>query len=194
MTARVPTGHDNWCLCAGVDCSNRENVAYRDASWLFRWLQRAQSDPSLMAKLRGLLLAAGRSPGAGAGAAVVEGINNALSAGRLHVCREDRNRSGTGGGNSESAAAAGAGGAGQGPAAAAASGPKTKKTWVEFKVVDMEGNPAAGRKYLVMLPDGSLEQGQLDANGMVRFDRIDPENSVFSLPDLDQEAWEPYER
>ena len=65
-----------------------------------------------------------------------------------------------------------------------------KKTWVEFEVVDMEGNPVSQERYLVMLPDGSLNEGWLDPSGVVRFNNIDPDTCVFSLPDLDEEAWE----
>jgi len=64
------------------------------------------------------------------------------------------------------------------------------KTWVEFVVLDMEGNPAVGQHYLIMLPDGSLHEGKIGKNGNVRFEGIYPENSVFTLPELDQEAWE----
>jgi hypothetical protein len=74
--------------------------------------------------------------------------------------------------------------------AAAPAGPQSRKTWIEFVVVDMEGNRVSDLPYRVMLPDGSLHESRLDKTGTVRFNSIDPENCVFSLTDLDQEAWE----
>jgi hypothetical protein len=68
--------------------------------------------------------------------------------------------------------------------------PKPAKTWVEFRVVDMEGNPVSGYSYLVMLPDGSLHEGKLDKTGRVRFNGIDPGTAVFTLTDVDRDLWE----
>jgi hypothetical protein len=64
------------------------------------------------------------------------------------------------------------------------------KTWVEFEVLDMEDNPIPDKKYLCVLPNGSVQEGALDGTGKVRFDDIDPGNCVFVLTELDQEAWE----
>ncbi len=64
-----------------------------------------------------------------------------------------------------------------------------QKTWVEFRLLDMEGNPVAGKKYKVKLSDGSVHQGTLDNSGKVRFDGIPPGSCSISF-DLDKEAWE----
>ena len=64
------------------------------------------------------------------------------------------------------------------------------KTWVEFEVVDMEDKPVSGYRFRVVLPDGAPQEGTLDKTGKRRFEKIDFDNSVFSLSDLDQEAWE----
>jgi hypothetical protein len=65
-----------------------------------------------------------------------------------------------------------------------------KKTWVELRLVDMEGNPVGGKHYLVKTPDGGVQEGFLDKSGRARLDNIDPGNCMFSFPDLDREAWE----
>jgi len=65
-----------------------------------------------------------------------------------------------------------------------------EKTWVEFVVVDMEGNPVGDHPYRVTLPDGSVNEGVLDKSGKVRFNGIDPGTCQFSLTDLDRDAWQ----
>ena len=64
------------------------------------------------------------------------------------------------------------------------------KTWVEFLLLDMEGNPMGGKRYKVTLPDGSVKQGTLDQSGRVRFDSIQPGTATISYLDYDKEAWE----
>jgi hypothetical protein len=65
-----------------------------------------------------------------------------------------------------------------------------KKTWVELRLVDMEGNPVGGKHYLVKTPDGGVQEGFLDRSGRARLDNLDPGSCMFSFPDLDREAWE----
>jgi hypothetical protein len=113
---------------------------------------------------------------------VLELIARSIRSGRLRACRGPGKKTSGGGGS-----AAPIKETEQEPVDAA---PRRKKTWVEFAVVDMEGNPVSNKRYLVMLPDGSLQEGMLDQRGVVRFNNIDPENSVFSLPELDKDAWE----
>jgi|SRR5580658_8118459 hypothetical protein len=64
------------------------------------------------------------------------------------------------------------------------------KTWVGFRLVDMEGNPVGGKQYRAKLSDGSIKQGTLDDSGRVRFDGIPPGTCTISFIDLDKEAWE----
>jgi hypothetical protein len=114
---------------------------------------------------------------------VVEQVIRGAFAGSLHVCRPALERRQAGG---------------SAPPPAQEEEQQTPvpppreipKTWVEFVVLDMEGNPATGTHYLVVLPDGSVHEGNIGKGGSVRFESIYPENSVFTLPDLDQEAWE----
>jgi hypothetical protein len=66
----------------------------------------------------------------------------------------------------------------------------TAKTWVEFCLVDMEGNPVSGQRYQATLPDGSTPQGTLGKSGCVRFNNIQPGTASISFLDLDGESWE----
>jgi hypothetical protein len=69
--------------------------------------------------------------------------------------------------------------------------PKTReKTWVEFFLVDREGNPVPGVRYRVKLPDGTTKEGVLDTYGQANFYQIDPGNCKISFPDLDKDAVE----
>jgi hypothetical protein len=68
--------------------------------------------------------------------------------------------------------------------------PKTPKTWVEFRLIDMEGNPVGNMHYTVVLPSGAAEDGYLDSSGSVRFNGIDPGDCTITFPDLDRDAWD----
>jgi len=67
---------------------------------------------------------------------------------------------------------------------------QTAKTWVELRLVDMEGNPVSRKRYVIQTPSGALEEGNLDSSGRVRLNNIDPGSCIFTFPDLDLEAWE----
>lgn len=63
------------------------------------------------------------------------------------------------------------------------------KTFIEIELVDEEGNPVAGEDYEVKLPDGSVVDGSLDANGVARVSGIDPGTCQITFPNLDTSAW-----
>lgn len=64
-------------------------------------------------------------------------------------------------------------------------------TWIAISLVGEDGEPIADEKYQIELPDGSLREGYLDAEGKARLDDIPPGNCKVTFPELDQEAWEP---
>lgn len=66
-----------------------------------------------------------------------------------------------------------------------------EKTWIEVRLVDQDGNPLKGYKYRVRLPDSSLMEGALDADGKVRFDGIVPGQASITFPDFDAAEWQP---
>jgi hypothetical protein len=63
-------------------------------------------------------------------------------------------------------------------------------TWIEVKLIDMEGNPVSGLQCRVKTPDGKTLSATLDKSGKVRFDGIRPGTCMIGFPDLDREAWE----
>jgi hypothetical protein len=47
-----------------------------------------------------------------------------------------------------------------------------------------------GIRFRLKLPDGTVEEGTLDGNGMRRRDGLEPASCSVCFPDLDQDAWE----
>ena len=84
-----------------------------------------------------------------------------------------------------SADAAGAGGAADGMP------PDAPKQWVEIQMFDEDGNPVAGEPYQITLPDGTVDSGTTDEQGMARVEGIDPGACQITFPNRDQEAWHP---
>jgi hypothetical protein len=74
-----------------------------------------------------------------------------------------------------------------GPAAREKEKEEEKKptAWVEFELVDSEGEPLAGVGYKLTLPDGSTREGKVDARGRVRVEGIEPGECVVTFPELD---------
>jgi type VI secretion system secreted protein VgrG len=63
------------------------------------------------------------------------------------------------------------------------------KAWIEIVLVDEENQPVSGQAYKITLPDGSVESGTLDENGLARVDGVDPGTCNVTFPDLDKDAW-----
>ncbi|MBX9601321.1 MAG: type VI secretion system tip protein VgrG [Bryobacteraceae bacterium] len=68
---------------------------------------------------------------------------------------------------------------------------REKKSWVEIKLVDEEGNPVPGEMYAITLGDETIASGTLDEKGFARVDHIDPGQVRITFPNLDKDAWEP---
>jgi uncharacterized protein involved in type VI secretion and phage assembly len=63
--------------------------------------------------------------------------------------------------------------ASQRPAAAAAPA-KKETTWIEIKLTDESGAPAANRAYRITAPDGTVKEGKTDPGGIARLEGIEP--------------------
>ncbi len=67
---------------------------------------------------------------------------------------------------------------------------KDKKSWIEIKLLDDDGNPVAGELYRVTLPDGStIAEGTTDEKGYAKVSNIDPGNCQVTFPRLDKSSW-----
>ena len=62
--------------------------------------------------------------------------------------------------------------------------------WIEIVLVGEDDKPIPGERYRLKLPDGTIKEGELDANGYARFEGIARGQCKVSFPDLDRDAWE----
>jgi hypothetical protein len=65
------------------------------------------------------------------------------------------------------------------------------RTWIVVRLVDSDGKPVQGQKYQVQLPDSSIREGSLDADGCARFDNILPGQCKVRFPDIYGKEWTP---
>lgn len=65
-----------------------------------------------------------------------------------------------------------------------------KKSWIQIKLVDQDGNPVAGEEFSIQLPDGSPVDGYLDGNGFFQITGIDPGTCQVTFPNLDAPDWD----
>jgi len=68
---------------------------------------------------------------------------------------------------------------------------RDKLTWIEIQVVDLDKKPVAGIAYEVRLPDGTIQTGFTDEEGLAGYDEITPGTCEVSFPELDADAWKP---
>jgi hypothetical protein len=69
--------------------------------------------------------------------------------------------------------------------------PKTELTWIEIQLVDEQDRPVPSEQYSIELPDGSVRNGSLDANGLARLDGLQPGTCKVTFPRLDGREWRP---
>lgn len=72
----------------------------------------------------------------------------------------------------------------------ATTGCQQQVTWIEIRLIDMEGNPVPQKKYQITTPDGNVVSGALDSDGLARVDNIPPGTCKITFPELDQDAWD----
>jgi hypothetical protein len=65
-----------------------------------------------------------------------------------------------------------------------------KATWIEIQLAGEDGKPIPDEPFRVTLPDGSIEEGVLDGDGLARIEGFESGNCKVTFPNLDQEAWE----
>jgi hypothetical protein len=69
-------------------------------------------------------------------------------------------------------------------------GPMPTFTFVEFELVDMNGEPCPGEPCRVTLADGTLVETLLDDKGKLRIEGVVKGDCKITFPELDSEAWE----
>jgi hypothetical protein len=70
---------------------------------------------------------------------------------------------------------------------------KAETTWIAIRLQDdaKPPKPVPFKRYRVTLPDRSVREGMLDANGYARIDGIDPGECMVAFPDFHGEDWRP---
>jgi len=63
------------------------------------------------------------------------------------------------------------------------------KTWIEFRLVNQNGDPIPGARYRMKSTDGSTREGRLDDGGSVRVRGIDPGTCEITFLDYDGREW-----
>jgi uncharacterized protein (DUF2345 family) len=64
-----------------------------------------------------------------------------------------------------------------------------KTAWIEISLVDDDDQPVPGARYRVTLPDGSVDEGTLDAEGFARVEGFEPGQCKVSFPEMDERDW-----
>jgi hypothetical protein len=68
-------------------------------------------------------------------------------------------------------------------------GPESEpKTWIAIKLLGEDDKPIPGARYWIKLPDTSVREGSLDAEGYAYFGDLDPGQCEIRWPDLDDGA------
>lgn len=64
--------------------------------------------------------------------------------------------------------------------------------WIEIELLGEDGSPIPGEQYRIVLPNGSVVMGQLDADGRAYVGNFaDAGECEISFPSLDRDAWAP---
>lgn len=63
------------------------------------------------------------------------------------------------------------------------------KTWIEFRLVNQNGDPIPGARYRLKSTDGSIREGRLDDGGSARLRGIDPGTCEITFLDYDAREW-----
>jgi hypothetical protein len=65
-----------------------------------------------------------------------------------------------------------------------------KSSWIEINLRDPDGKPVPRERYRIKLPDGSIQEGSLDAYGHAEYYGINPGLCEVSFLDREDGAWE----
>jgi hypothetical protein len=65
------------------------------------------------------------------------------------------------------------------------------KTWIEVLLVDSGDNTIGGVRFRLRLTDGSVREGRLGADGLIRVAGIEAGVCEISFPELEPETWQP---
>jgi hypothetical protein len=79
----------------------------------------------------------------------------------------------------------------QGQTAGASGRAPGPQSWIEIYLRDDEGQPVAGERYRIKMPDGHVEEGTLDSFGHAEYYGINPGTCEVSFPGLKDRSRSP---
>ena len=62
--------------------------------------------------------------------------------------------------------------------------------WLEIELIGEDNKPIPNEKYKVILPDGSIKEGNLDRDGWATLESSSFGDCEVTFPELDKTAWE----
>ncbi len=154
-------------------------LEFKDPAAALNYLRHLRLDASQLAILRGLFAVDSPSIQRMDREEVLNWVAHLFVAKRLKILKSFRQM--TGGNDTEGTAKEGTGVKGQ-------EAPR-KRSWIEIYLHDAEGHPIPRERYRIRLPDGSVEEGNLDASGYAEYYEINPGSCEVTFPDLDAHEW-----
>jgi len=156
---------------------NESVVQFRSYEEALDLVKRLSADKAALGVFRRLTSAEAQSPALSDGQ-VLERIAAYLKSGKYRLLRSRLALSTRQGETEEQTVAEG-------------KGPAPRKTsWIEINLRYPDGNPVPGERYRLKLPDGSVQEGNLDAYGHAEYYNINPGSCELTFPDLDADATE----
>src|SRR5258708_20220880 len=177
--------------------SNTPSHSKYDNTDAFAGLRGIRLDPAAMLSLRQLLAnEMGTAVMRMSDSTVVTQMIQRLKAGRWSLAITDVPKlmgiGVAGAGQAGGKGSGGASGSGRGTKGGAGTGtplPGSKKTWIEFDLLDKSKSPVKGMAFEITLANGEIKKGTLNDKGSHREDGIDPGTCHVRFPDLDGREW-----
>jgi hypothetical protein len=185
---KMSSGPD-WHLCSRRDCEARGLLPREDQVRIVSRITSGQYDAIRMQSIRSLLARhkLRTDPRRLSDKGVLDEVSYLLRNGWLHIHLHQKayHRPGSYDVVQKSAASKAA----KGPTRATA--PIDWDTWVAVKLVDDDGMAVAGARFRITLPDRSVQEGTLNAEGEARVESTRAGQCEISFPDIDARAWNP---
>ncbi len=79
----------------------------------------------------------------------------------------------------------------RGPSEAPEETPSDETHWIGIELKDEKGNPIPDEPFRLRFPDGTIYEGNLDAEGKFVLKGLAPGDYEVCFPEIDQDQWRP---
>lgn len=188
-------GAQQWEIYRRGECRECQALpGLRDRNSARHWLQQFKGNALYMSALRHMLSresSASSRLDRATDDQIIDQAAQLLGTGQWHVHAPVRTRANTSGpGDAPEKPPADDSGS-QKPLQSTMPASATKLSWIEIRLVDGTGKPVPGAAYEIIMPDGSIRTGSLNAKGVARYDQIAAGNCQVRFPELDGKEWQP---